>query len=401
MKELLDIVAAFEMLCAAGKPAALATVIGVEGSSYRRPGARMLVTEDGRTWGGVSGGCLERDVAARARGVIATGRAIICRYDTGDDEVPSIGASTGCGGAVELLIQPISADRPGPLPMLTRVIKTRQPISIATVIRAARDLSGSDGTCLAVDEDHTTSSTGSTSKLIREAARGACGAEPDNHRPQTVKLETATGSAELFVEHLYPPQALVIFGAGPDAAPLVSIAKTLGWHVTVVGTRPATGIGERFPKADALRITASDDPAAGVEIPSDCAVVVMTHNIDRDQAVLERLPQSLRYLGILGPRHRTEKMLADLPDSTVFAGAFYPMGLDLGAQSPEEIALSVVAEIQAVVNNAPGRSLRERSGPIHPRAEDESAAGALTGGEPKDSAGTSEKSVASGQVCAL
>src|SRR5690242_19755077 len=85
MKELLDIVAAFEMLCAAGKPAALATVIGVEGSSYRRPGARMLVTEDGRTWGGVSGGCLERDVAARARGVIATGRPIICRYDTGDD----------------------------------------------------------------------------------------------------------------------------------------------------------------------------------------------------------------------------------------------------------------------------------------------------------------------------
>jgi len=366
----------------------------------------MLVTEDGRTWGGVSGGCLERDVAARARGVIATGRPIICRYDTGDDEVPSIGASTGCGGAVELLIQPISLQQPGPLPMLARVIKTRRPISIATVIRAAGDLSGSEGTCLAIGEDHTTSKADPTEKLFRDAANGACRAEPENHRPRTAKVETAGGSAELFIEHLYPPQALVIFGAGPDAAPLVGIAKTLGWHVTVVGTRPATGIAERFPTADALRITASDDPTAGVEMPPDCAVVVMTHNIDRDQAVLERLPQSLRYLGILGPRHRTEKMLADLPESPVFAGGFYPMGLDLGAQSPEEIALSVVAEIQAVVNNAAGGSLRERSGPIHPRAEDESAAGALTGGEPKDSTGegtggTVEPSIASGQVCAL
>src|SRR5947208_3143269 len=153
MKEFSEIVAAFDALSAAGKSAALATVIGVEGSSYRRPGARMLIAEDGRIWGGVSGGCLERDVAARGRGVIATGRAIVCRYDTGDDEVPSVGASTGCGGAVELLIQPLSPAFPGPLPQLARLLNLRQPITIATVVRADGALAGSEGTCLAVEAE--------------------------------------------------------------------------------------------------------------------------------------------------------------------------------------------------------------------------------------------------------
>src|ERR1700733_2207893 len=116
MRELSEISTAFAALRAAGKPAALATVIGVEGSSYRRPGARMLVAEDGRTWGGVSGGCLERDVARRARGVIDTGRSVRCRYDTADDDLISHGTSTGCGGAIELYIQRLDGEQPGPIP---------------------------------------------------------------------------------------------------------------------------------------------------------------------------------------------------------------------------------------------------------------------------------------------
>lgn len=356
MREIFDIVAAFEALCAAGKPAALATVVGVEGSSYRRPGARMLVAEDGRTWGGVSGGCLERDVAARGRGVIATGRPIICRYDTGDDEVPSLGATTGCGGVVELLLQPVSAQAPGALPMLARVLKRRETVSIATVVRASGALAGSEGTCLATDED--------TCNSIVAGEVLASAGEP----ARVVQVRTADGTAEVFVERLVPPQALVIFGAGPDAAPMVTIAKTLGWHVTVVGTRPASGMAERFPAADRLAVTASDDPTEGVDMPGDCAVLVMTHNLARDRAILGQLPRELRYLGILGPRHRTARLLSEIPANPVFREAFTPMGLDLGAQTPEEIALSVTAEIQAVVRQAAITPLRERPGPIHPRA---------------------------------
>ena len=181
MKELIEIVAAFESLCAAGKSAALATVIGVEGSAYRQPGARMLVADDGRTWGGVSGGCLERDVARRARGVIETGRALRCTYDTADDETTTPGAATGCGGIVKLFIQPVTPEQPGPIPIFRQVVRDRRPITLRTSIG---------------------------------------------------------DSGEVFVEHLKPPQSLVIFGAGADVVPVVAMSKLLGWHVTVVGPRP-------------------------------------------------------------------------------------------------------------------------------------------------------------------
>ncbi|HMB95799.1 MAG TPA: XdhC family protein, partial [Tepidisphaeraceae bacterium] len=135
MNELAEIIAAFDELAAQDQPAALALVIGVEGSSYRRPGARMLIAEDGRTWGGVSGGCLERDVVRRARGVIATGRCAIHRYDSADEEEISNGAATGCGGAVKILIQPISQQSPGPIPAIKEALQSRRTIRLGTIIR--------------------------------------------------------------------------------------------------------------------------------------------------------------------------------------------------------------------------------------------------------------------------
>jgi xanthine/CO dehydrogenase XdhC/CoxF family maturation factor len=349
MKELSEIVAAFEALCAAGQSAALATVIAVEGSAYRRPGARMLVSPDGRTWGGVSGGCLERDVARRALGVIETGRPVRCRYDTGDEDTVAAGTSTGCGGTVELFIQPVSADARGPIPFFARVLTSRKPIAICTVLRAAGANSvGLAGQCECID-----------------------GMTPSHERPSPgIVGDLITG--EYFVERLLPPQALVVFGSGPDAVPVVSIAKMLGWHVTVIGSRPATGIFERFGAADAIHITPSDDPLTGLAIPPDAAVVIMTHNLARDRAILAHLHGPLAYLGILGPRHRTRQLLAELPGGRVRGVSsgrlFAPVGLDLGAQTPEEIALAVITEIQSVVRGASGRSLRACPGPLHRNA---------------------------------
>jgi xanthine/CO dehydrogenase XdhC/CoxF family maturation factor len=332
MRELIDILAAFDALCEAGKPSALATVIGTEGSAYRRPGARMLVAENGRTWGGVSGGCLERDVARRARAVIETGRPVLTCYDTRDDDELAQGAATGCGGVVNVFIQPLFLGLPGPIPFLRRVIQAREKVILATAIRGPAEMIG-----------------------------------------HTFELPDEIGASDdLFVEKLVPSQAVVLFGAGSDALPLVAIAKTLGWHVTVVGMRPATGLAERFAAADVRCITDADEPTRNVPLPPDAAVVVMSHNIANDRRILAALPHPLRYLGLLGPRHRTRRILADLADGGITfprSDLFYPVGLDLGARTPEEIALAIVAEIQAAIRGTTAIPLRDRPGPIHARPD--------------------------------
>jgi len=254
VKELSQITHGFASLCASGKPAALATVIAVEGSSYRRPGAKMLIAEDGRTWGGVSGGCLERDVARRGRGVIETGRSVRCRYDTTDDEELAGGAATGCGGSVELFIQRVSIDSPGPLLAMQKVIETRQPIIVAT--RLITDGSSNDLTKV-IDRDlppfpspgtpgegqgggPSTSSGQAPSKISGQAPHstpapgtpgegwgGGLSCAPGNADRELAGLLSGdlpavlnSQGCEVFIESIVASQGLIIFGAGPDASPL-------------------------------------------------------------------------------------------------------------------------------------------------------------------------------------
>jgi xanthine/CO dehydrogenase XdhC/CoxF family maturation factor len=355
----------------------------------------MLVAEDGRSWGGVSGGCLERDVARRARGVVDTGRPVRCCYDTADDEAITPGTATGCGGAVELFIQRLDRERPGPIPYFARVMRDRRPTTLCTLVGfSGGSPGGSAGECVAVGDGFGISVERSTAPWCARTALAVASVPEDV--PESHLLPTVAG--DVFVERLMPPQALVVFGAGPDAVPVVAFAKVLGWHVTVVGSRPATGLVERFAAAgvvpDALHLTGSDDPVAGVAIPSDAAVVVMTHNVGRDGAILAGLRGPFRYLGLLGPRHRTRRLLAELPGRSVRGVEgdrfFSPVGLDLGARAPEEIALAIVAEIQACLRGASARRLRERRGHVHrPIGDgdtakvgpDESAA-AITGNTP-------------------
>jgi len=393
MRELLLITEAFESLKADGKPAALATVVNVEGSAYRRPGARMLIAEDGRTWGGVSGGCLERDVVRRGISAIDTGKTTVVRYDTSDDEQLSGGVATGCGGTIEVLIQPITAEQAGALPLLADVLSTRQSRMVATLVRTPSKFEASRGMSLARyagrGQGEGFVAAGGVRAIEQNPHPNPLPAYREREQEQSladaadaafamwagssrlISVETSHGPFSFLVEQIQPPQRLVIFGAGPDVVPVVDIAKTLGWHVTVVATRPATHAAARFASADAVCVTGADEPVAGVEISSDSAVVLMTHNVARDARILLGLPGRPRYLGILGPRHRTQKLLRDVPAIDP-EPVYSPVGLDLGAETPEEIALAIVAEIQAALRDASSGSLRDSPGPIHadsPRAD--------------------------------
>jgi xanthine/CO dehydrogenase XdhC/CoxF family maturation factor len=383
-----EIIKAYDSLCTEGKPCALATVIRVEGSSYRRAGAKMLVAEDGRTWGGVSGGCLERDVARRARNVIATRRPVSCRYDADDEDFDSpSGLATGCGGVIHVFIQPLGRQFVGPLHFLGQATRHRLPTWIATVVDASSNCEDLVGSVLSPDEPKSADARRQSLQRRLKIEMALHLSLRQDHF-EIVHHPMPKGFVVLAIELIWPPLPLVIFGDGPDVAPLVAIGKILGWNVTVVGTRSPLGLRQRFPDADVVCSTPSDDPTAGVEVESDSAVVVMTHNVHRDRLILQALPKGLRYLGVLGPRHRTRRLMTDM----VFSGlhnrenVFTPVGLDLGSRTPQEIALSIVAEIQAVISHAPAGFLRDKSGPIHERANFE-VDSAETGAVPFDQRG--------------
>jgi len=382
MRDRLQIIEAFESLCADGRPAALATVVAVEGSSYRRPGARMLIAGDGRSWGTVSGGCLERDVARRARMLIAEpGEPLLVSYETDDDEsgeenarpIVDPGPSLGCGGRIEILIQRVTATDPAALTALAVTARQRRCVALATVFRvgSAPDDSLLRGSQLLQVEGQEPSGS-IPDPILREILRDQLASVPPEDHMFALCRHTLPrgGWADVLVEWLRPAQALAIFGDGHDVAPLVDLAKSLGWHVTVIGARAAAGLRQSFGRADEV-ICCADDPAAeAVKLPEDAAAIVMAHNFGRDAAVLGALLKKPRaYIGVLGPRQRTARMLAATGASGEEHRLFSPVGLDIGAETPEEIALSILAEIKAVVAGCPGVSLRQRSGPIHVHGE--------------------------------
>lgn len=330
MKELPAIVAA--LLAPEAQPAVLATLVTVEGSSYRRPGARLLVTGDGRRIGSISGGCLEEDVMARAAQVMASGRPEAVVYDTTSENDLVWGVGLGCHGVVRVLLEKLEP-RPPWAEVLARNFAQRRPTAL-TATHGGEDLR-QWGT--------------------RLAAPGDC-ADPER----------------LFLEHVAPPTALVIFGAGDDAQPLARLARELGWHVTIADPRAAFATAARFPTADTIVVAPAADLVDRCAPGADALAVVMTHHYVHDVPLLRALlARPLAYLGLLGPKKRAERILDDIEKAGAVlstaerARLHAPVGLDLGADSPEQVALAIVAEMQAVLTGRNGRPLRERTGPIH------------------------------------
>jgi xanthine/CO dehydrogenase XdhC/CoxF family maturation factor len=331
MKELQQILTALKS--APAGDAVLATLVKVEGSSYRRPGARLLLLADGRRIGSISGGCLEDDVITHAREVLTTGQPATVTYDTTTENDLVWGVGLGCHGVVHVLIEKLPP-QPGWADALRDNFRQRKPTELAIVWR------GPEGTPLGT------------------------------HLANALPSLSAT--TEVFRQIVSPPIALVIFGAGDDAQPLVRFAKELGWQVTIVDPRPAFVTPERFPGADILVVARPDEAPARLALGADTLAVIMTHHYHHDLPLLRALlSRPLAYLGLLGPKKRTEKILSDLvADGFALTPAMRarlhaPVGLDLGADNPEEVALAILAEMKAALAGRDGRPLRERALPIH------------------------------------
>jgi xanthine dehydrogenase accessory factor len=370
MSELTDVLEAIESLSARGQRLALATIVAVRGSTYRRPGARLLVPEEGAPIGNISGGCLENDVADVARIVMTEGHARVVSFDLTADDDAVWGWGLGCNGAIELFVEPAdkAAEVAGALRM---ALEEERPICMVTALEPGNVSGIEQGNRLLVKPD------GTTQGSLGDAAidRAAVDAGTELLAAERSEVRELAGGVRAFVEVLEPPLRLVICGAGHDAAPLVAAAANLGWSPVVVDDRPAFLTPERFPQAAGfVALERPDEVAKRAPLDERTFVVVMTHNFLRDKDYLRELLRSpVRSISMLGPGARTQRLLHELRDEGLEIGEAEearlrtPAGLDLGAEGPEEIAAAIVAEIVALKRGREGGFLRDRPGPIHER----------------------------------
>jgi xanthine dehydrogenase accessory factor len=369
VSEITDVLGALESLRAQGQRLALATIVAVRGSTYRRPGARLLVPEEGTPIGNISGGCLEGDVADMARLVMQEGTARLAGWDLTADDDEVWGLGLGCNGAIEVFIEP--AERAATVAKALReALEREQPICVITALESeARSVE--PGARLIVRPDGSVEGSLGDEGIDGEATVAA----KELLAAGRSEVRTFAEATRAFVEVLEPPLRLVICGAGHDAIPLVRAAAGIGWRPVVVDDRESFLTEDRFPAAHAM--VHVDDPAHVIDhAPLDertCAVV-MTHNYLRDRDYLRGLLRSdAGYIAMLGPAARTERILMDLAASGVEitekdrARIHGPAGLDLGADGPDEVAHAIIAEILAVRHERGGGFLRERPGPIHDR----------------------------------
>ena len=373
MTELQRLLLAYDQHRAAGRPCALATVVEVLGSAYRRPGARMLVTEDGELTGAISGGCLEGDARQRARRAIFRGEPALVTYDTRDEDDPRHGLGPGCQGVVRILLEPLDfSDLNNPLELLRGFARHPAPAVLATVFAAgAAGLQAAVGQRLLLSAE----GVGGATPLLAAPLAAAARATLAQGQSRVLDIATDAGPVRALLEVLTPPLRLVVYGAGNDAQPLVRLAASLGWHITVLDGRPHLATPARFPEAAAVRVVPVAELAT--QAPDPLAYhVLLSHNYAYDLAALQVLCASpAPYIGLLGPRRKAQRLLEELTEcpaalvQQLRERLHSPIGLDLGSETPEEIALAIVAEIQARRHGRAGRPLRERAGQVHQPAE--------------------------------
>jgi xanthine/CO dehydrogenase XdhC/CoxF family maturation factor len=375
MKEIEDIIRAFDKATAEGKQTALATVVYVEGSAYRRPGARMLVTEDGQLTGAISGGCLEGDALRKALLVMAQQRAVLVTYDTTDEDDAKLGVGLGCNGIIKILIEPID---PGlsanPVQLLKQVIAKRQKSVLATLFSLENQKGFQPGTCLLQLESGEIYSSNINIELQTNLLKYVEDAAV-NQASSIKNIRADETQFTAFIEFIKPAISLVIVGAGNDAIPLAQTANILGWHTTIIDGRPNYATTQRFPLAQQVKVCKPEKALEEMVIDDQTVFVLMTHNYNYDLALLRQLINSnTPYIGSLGPKKKIERMLDELHEEGIYvnndqlAKLYGPVGLDIGAETAEEIALSIMSEIKAVLSNRDGQSLRDRPETIHVRS---------------------------------
>lgn len=348
---------------------ALATVVDVEGSGYRRPGARMLIVEDGRTAGAISGGCLERDVCEHALRAMAARAPLLVTYDTASDADIVWGLGLGCNGMVRVLIEPLQGNAAAHLDFLMRLTHERRAGAAALIfaVDGKEDVRVGDRWFLDQEGTEERTTHGIAVGIVDDAK-----AVLRSQRSCVRRYQSPAGNVDALIEFVQPPPSLLIFGAGYDALPVMRFARVLGWGVTIVDNQCSSQTAERFRDADQVVLRRAEEAFAHLAIDRQTEAIVMAHNYLHDKEALRALISSpARYIGCLGPRKRSERMLRELrEEGSIFnpqqlARVHAPIGLDIGAETPEEIALSILAEIRAALAGREGASLKYKCAPIH------------------------------------
>ncbi|WP_246989697.1 XdhC family protein [Halorientalis marina] len=353
--------------------AVLATVVAVEGSAYRRPGAKMIVADESDGVGSITAGCLEDEVLALADQVLSDGVPRIERFDlTGDDDVWGLGV--GCNGVIDILLEPLDASyRP-----VVDAYENGNDMAVLTVLDGDGDVTrgnrafafpSGDGDDLAFD---TTGWPDSLLSALSDPTERLLASDASD----SVTVDREDGAVEVFVDSVTAPPELVVFGSGHDVAPVTEMAKRVDFRVTVVTFRGATAGADRFPEADRVLSTSPATVGEALSFDADTYAVVMTHNFVDDRLALDELLSTpVEYVGLLGPRERFEEMRDDFAEEgRTFSDdeldrIYTPAGLNLGGGTPFHIAQSIVAEATAVHHDREPRHLKDRSGPIHDRVE--------------------------------
>jgi xanthine dehydrogenase accessory factor len=375
MKEILEIINAFDKAQHEGRQTALVTLVHVEGSSYRRPGARMLVTDTGELTGAISGGCLEGDALNKALFAMHQQKNMLVTYDTTDEDDAVLGLGLGCNGIIQVLIQPVNnTNENGLMQLLKKVTASRRNNVLVTLFSLKNRKDEQPGTIIQMNDNETVfikDIDEDLKNILEEDITASFENQQSSFRNYTLNDTDITA----YIEFIPPVVSVVIIGAGNDAEPVAAMAAILGWQVTLIddGRDKNTKKG-RFIGTCQLMVVKPEDVLKNIQVDDNTFFLLMTHNYNYDLAMLrELLPKQVRYIGVLGPRKKMDRMLGQLVSEGVhftsqqLTAVHNPVGLDIGAETPEEIALSMIAEIKTVMAGKEGNHLRNSNNVIHPR----------------------------------
>ena len=377
MKEIREIIKAYDAATFSGKRSALAAVVHLNGSSYRRPGARMLVTDEGELTGAISGGCLEGDALRKAMMVLSQQKSRLVTYDTNDEDDATIGIQLGCAGIIHVLFEPINVnDNNNPIQLLRKAIAIRQQAVLITLFALEDKKNEQAGTCMLIEKNGNISGDIPFSDL-KKNIMGDAALVMKAQTSSFKNYKSKNISVTAFIEFLQPPVSLVVVGAGNDAIPMMQIAEILGWDVRIIDGRGTHARPERFVSACQVLVSKPEKVLKQIPVDQHTAFVLMTHNYNYDLAMLKALIfQDVMYIGLLGPKLKLERMLDEIKEKGIHINEqhlkkiYAPVGLEIGAETAEEIAVSIIAEIQSIITGKKGGSLRDKRGVIHAGAKE-------------------------------
>jgi xanthine/CO dehydrogenase XdhC/CoxF family maturation factor len=371
MKEIRTIIMAYDAIDPNVTKVALATVVRVEGSSYRRTGARMLVQDNGIWEGGISGGCLEGDALKQARMAIFKDSPTLVTYDTTQDDEHQIGVGLGCNGIIDVLFTPLKfSDKSNPVEVLKRCVNNvRKTHTLLTITKTDNEVNGLQ-TGQAIEYKSEESLSFISDEILRSSLINSVLNQQTKGNSAPITLPLLNGECCVFIELIPPPIHLVIMGYQYDVFPLSRLINELGWEATIIA--PKVKVNHKI--SSLVSKVLPIERFSEIEFDEYTAVVLMSHDFEKDKANLVKvLDTNAPYIGMLGPRVRSERIWQELSDEGFEVSdenqdrIYAPVGLDIGAVSPEEIALSLIAEIRAVFSERKGNSLRLRNKPIHER----------------------------------